>query len=333
MCGTCHTLYTPTIDNDGEVAGIFPEQMPYIEWLASGYAGRQTCQDCHMPEAPGEVVLSVTGTPPRPNFSVHSFAGGNLYALNLLQAHGQEIGITASAEQIDAAVIRAEDQLRNKTAQVKILELKMEESTLVVDLEVKSQVGHKFPSGFPSRRVWIHLVVRDLAEKVVFESGKWDLNGRIVGNLNDEDETAYEPHYQVIDRPNQVQIYEAIMGDVDGAVTTTLLRGAVYLKDNRLLPQGFDKTAVHQDIAVLGNALQDVDFDDQGDKLRYLMTVDPASGPFTVLVELCYQSIGYRWAMNLDPFDAPETDRFLDYYQAVPNSPFVVSSDRMAVGE
>jgi hypothetical protein len=168
---------------------------------------------------------------------------------------------------------------------------------------------------------------------VVFESGKWDEVGSIQGNDNDLDEKAYEPHYQVIDHPEQVQIYEAIMGDVDGAVTTTLLRGAVYLKDNRLLPAGFDKVGASHDIAVMGRAAEDGDFQESRDVVRYQAAVDSTAGPFTVLVELCYQSIGYRWAMNLAPFDAPEPNRFQTYYRTVPNLPFIVSSARTTFGE
>jgi hypothetical protein len=57
-----------------------------------------------------------------------------------------------------------------------------------------------------------------------------------------------------------VQIYESILGDAGGAVTTGLLSGAQYLKDNRLLPHGFDKQTAEPDIAVRGEALSDPDF-------------------------------------------------------------------------
>jgi len=46
--------------------------------------------------------------------------------------------------------------------------------------------------------------------------------------------------------------------------------------------------------------------------------------PLTVKVELLYQSIGYRWAQNLDKYRAPEPDRFREYYYSVPNLPVVV---------
>jgi hypothetical protein len=332
-CATCHTLFTPTIDNNGEVAGLFPEQTPYLEWLASDFADVQSCQDCHMPEAPGQVVLSVTGGPERSPFSRHSFVGGNTYALSLLRNFGGEMDLTASSTQIDAALNRAHTQLREQTAQIRIDRLDLSESTLKADVVLSHQVGHKFPSGFPSRRVWIHLTVFDSQGKVVFESGNWAADGSIVGNDNDLESTTYEPHYQVVDNSEQVQIYEAIIGDVDDAVTTILLRGAGYLKDNRLLPGGFDKEHAEEDIAVHGDATNDADFQAGGDLIVYQIDVAESSGPFTVVVELLYQSIGYRWAQNLKQYQAPEPERFLSYYEALPNIPVVVASDVAEVGE
>jgi hypothetical protein len=186
-------------------------------------------------------------------------------------------------------------------------------------------VGHKLPSGFPSRRVWVHLKVANANGNVIFESGGWNANGGIFGNDNDLDAAAFEPHYEIITAPEQVQIYEAIMGDVDAAVTTTLLRGAVYLKDNRLLPAGFDEATVSDDIAVQGIAVQDPDFVGGGDQLVYQIEIGDAPGPFTVTAELLYQSIGYRWALNLDRFDAPEPQRFISYYENVSNIPTLIS--------
>jgi hypothetical protein len=52
LCATCHTLFTPFVDEQGNIAGEFPEQTPYLEWLNSSYAvsdSYQSCQDCHMP--------------------------------------------------------------------------------------------------------------------------------------------------------------------------------------------------------------------------------------------------------------------------------------------
>jgi hypothetical protein len=41
-------------------------------------------------------------------------------------------------------------------------------------------------------------------------------------------------------------------------------------------------------------------------------------------VELRYQSIAYRWAHNLERYDAPEPKRFVGYYNALANASSVV---------
>ena len=204
---------------------------------------------------------------------------------------------------------------------------------MTADVSVRSEVGHKFPTGFPSRRVWIHLTVKDAEGQVVFESGIVNPDGSIEGNDNDADPAAYEPHYTIIDNPDQVQIYEPIIRDTEGAVTTVLLRGAGYLKDNRLLPAGFDKVSAHEDIAVHGAALEDEDFTGGGDRLQYAIDVGDSQGPFEVMVELLYQPIGYRWADNVRLYDAPEPARFIEYYEQVPNLPVVIDSATAEVGE
>jgi len=130
------------------------------------------------------------------------------------------------------------------------------------------------------------------------------------------DATRFEPHYEEISRPDQVQIYEPILGDPAGKPTTGLLTATQYLKDNRLLPRGFDKATAQADIAVHGGARSDADFTGAGDRVRYRVPMAGATGPFTVDVELRYQSIGYRWATNLEKYDAAEPKRFVGYYRA-----------------
>ena len=325
LCATCHTLYTPTVDANGEVVGLFPEQMPYKEWQHSDFAETQTCQDCHMPVAEGEVTLSITGSPPRSPFSKHVFAGGNTYALTLLRTFGPEIGLTADSSHIDAALERATEQLQQATAQIAIAQATVEGDTLTVVVQVTNLTGHKLPTAYPSRRVWIHLMVQDAQGQVVFESGGWRADGAIIGNDNDADPLAYEPHYETISSPEEVQIYEAIFVNTDGQVTTTLLRGNMYIKDNRLLPAGFDKETASDDIAVRGNAAQDADFVAGSDVVRYQVSLNGADGPFTITAELVYQSIGYRWAQKMRDYAAPEPQQFMAYYEQVPNLPVLIT--------
>jgi hypothetical protein len=284
-----------------------------------------------MPQAKGGVVLSVTGGEPRRPFSQHAFAGGNVFMLEVLKTFGEELAVTASSDHFNIALGRARAQLANRTAAVILEDAAASGETLRVEVLVASQVGHKFPSGFPSRRVWLHVTVRDASDQVVFESGAFSPEGSIVGNDNDADPAAYEPHYLAITDPDQVQIYEPIMGDAEGGVTTTLLLAASYLKDNRLLPAGFDRDGADDDIALYGRVRDDGDFVGGSDVTVYEVDLGDAQGPYTVTAELLYQSIGYRWAQNLGQHEAAEIDTFLGYYEAVPNLPVVVARDAVEV--
>jgi hypothetical protein len=103
-----------------------------------------------------------------------------------------------------------------------------------------------------------------------------------------------------------------------------LLSALNYLKDNRLLPQGFDKRTAAKDIAVVGSALEDADFGGGGDRVRYSVELEGAQGPFRIEAELCYQPVAYRWAMNLKRYDAEEPRRFTGYYDAMAPASVVV---------
>jgi hypothetical protein len=326
LCATCHTLYTPVFDDAGKTIGEFPEQVPYLEWFYSDYRQGPTCQGCHMPEAQGGVRVSVTSPNLRSPFTQHTFWGGNAYMLGVLQAFGEELELTASSAQLEAARLGTLAQLRSGTATLAIENLVAGGASLSADVRVEDLAGHKFPTAYPSRRAWLHATVTDASGAIVFESGGVGPDGAIAGNENDADAGQYELHYETINRPDQVQIYEAILKTAEGQVTTHVLRAAGYLKDNRLLPAGFEKAAPYEDIAVWGGAVDDEDFLGGGDVVTYIIPVGSGTGPYTLTVELLFQSIGFRWAENLKTATGPEVERFLGYYAAVPNTPVVIAS-------
>ncbi|MGD2148103.1 MAG: hypothetical protein PVH41_15540 [Anaerolineae bacterium] len=327
LCATCHTLYTPYVDADGQIAGEFPEQVPYLEWKHSGYAETQACQDCHMPPAEGAVQLaSIGGLPPRSPFAQHLFIGGNVYMLKLLRTFGEEHAVTASREDFDRKIDQTLEQLQGRTATITIDEAEIADSRLAVAVAIENQAGHKLPTGFPARRVWLHLAVTDASGDVLFESGAVNADGSIAGNENDADPATFEPHYEEISSPEQVQVYEAILENTEDAVTTRLLEAMGYQKDNRLLPSGFDKGTAGGDIGVYGSARDDDDFEGGGDVVRFMVDLGEAQGPFIVEAALLYQSIGTRWAENLRPYEAPEIATFLSNYDEVPNEPTVLAS-------
>jgi hypothetical protein len=114
-------------------------------------------------------------------------------------------------------------------------------------------------------------------------------------------------------------------------VTTGLISAVGYLKDNRLLPSGFDKQSAGHDIAVVGEARDDPHFNDKGSVIRYAVDTGSAAGPFTVEAELCYQPVGFRWAHNLEPYKAAEPQRFVGYYEAEARNSVVVLARAKAV--
>ena len=331
VCAVCHDLFTPYITDTGEISTeLFPEQTPYLEWQHSSFGKGVACQGCHMPAADGSIPISNTGGPARNPFQQHIFTGGNIYMLNLLSDNATSLGVTAEPEQLALSIQRTLDQLQNDTAGVTVQADKIGEE-LVINVAIQVQTGHKFPSGFPSRRAWIHLLVQDSMGKTIFESGAWAENGMILENDNDIDETRYEPHFIEITSQDQVQIYESIIGDPNGAVTTTLLRAQSYLKDNRLLPFGFDKISADPAIAVRGEASEDTNFMAGGDQITYRIATDGVQGPFTVQVELLYQTIGFRWSEKFRGEQNPEGSEFYAYVDSSQNLPMVIASQTIQV--
>jgi hypothetical protein len=207
----------------------------------------------------------------------------------------------------------------------------LEGSLLTGHVVITSETGHKFPAGYPSRRAWLHLTSKDATGAVVFESGVVNEDGLITGNDNDDDPSVFEPHYATLMTADQVQIYETILLNTDGEVTTKLLRSAAYVKDNRLLPRGFDLTRATADTLVFGDAMEDADFTAGGDRLALQIDLGAATGPFTVQAELLYQSIGYRWAQNLMLEENPEAAEFSGYYVTVPNLPLLAAQAEATV--
>ncbi|MBI2149231.1 MAG: hypothetical protein HYU27_01325 [Acidobacteria bacterium] len=317
LCATCHTLYTKALGPRGQVLGRLPEQVPYLEWRHSAFREEKSCQACHMPAVLEETPITNVLGQPRKGFPKHVFRGGNFLMLRMLNRYRADLGVTATPHEIDASVRRTVEHLQSETASVSIAHSVLAYGKLDIDVDVHNLAGHKFPTAYPSRRAWLHLTVKDQTGRTVFESGAVTTKGQIAGNDNDADAARYEPHYTEVRNADEVQIYESIMVDSNGTVTTGLLNALRFIKDNRLLPRGFDKTSAEPDIAVVGDAAKDGDFIEGRDRVRYSVDVGAAGGPFQIEVELRFQPISFRWADNLRKYDAPEPKRFVSYYDAM----------------
>ena len=332
MCATCHNVKTPFVDGNGVVLSStpeseFPEQMPYSEWLHSDYAVTNSCQSCHMERANG---VPISNRPmwlqERNDFAVHEFVGANTFMLNMLKNNKQQLGVIAT--NFDDIIAATNNMLQN-SASIEVLNQSLNQGQLDFSLRINSQTGHKLPSAYPSRRVFVHVTVLDSSDNVVFESGKVNANGSVQGVDSDFDALAFEPHYDLITSSDQVQVYEAIMGDSDGngnsQVTYTLLRGAIYLKDNRLLPNGFNKLTAPEDVAVAGDAYDDDDFIGGSDQISYRIG-GLAGGNYTVRTELVYQTIAYGFVRDLFEDNSAEVNDFKKMYNESSSKTSVLES-------
>lgn len=330
MCATCHTLITTAFDDGGTPVGEFFEQVGYLEWKNSVYEDLNIeCQDCHMPQWIEPILQSPVPGPlvPRDTTNRHYLVGGNVFMLKLMRDNRSALGATFSHSAMDSAIARTEDMLRLQTVEM-VSDVELADS-LTISVFLKNLTGHKFPTGYPARRAWLHVTVKDSAGQVFFESGKYDS----LGYLTDEG-AEFEVHYDTIRTADQVQIYETVAGDVNGDVTHVLLKSYEHLKDNRLVPLGFlASDATWDTVRIVGNALLDPNFNLENsaegsgtDRVTFrLPRPVTTSEALVVEVELLYQSVNARFAEHLFTFNTNEVNTFEPMYMAADKQPVQVA--------
>ncbi|HBP18728.1 MAG TPA: hypothetical protein DEA08_13205, partial [Planctomycetes bacterium] len=299
-CASCHTLTTQARRADGSATGgQLHEQSPYLEWrnsvfndeIASPGPEAASCQACHMPTTdldgnPIQTEIAGNGgrgfpIQPRDPVGRHVFLGGNTLVPQILRDQRADLQPLASDAALNEVITRTREQLQRRTARVSLGSVTRTGDTLSIPLSVENLSGHKLPTGHPSRRMWLRLVVRDAQGQVVFASGQHDAAGRILDGAGQvlPSEAAggpHQPHRATIDSGAQVQIYQSLMQDEGSALTFLLLRGEAYLKDNRLLPKGW--SSLHADAAATAPAGLggDADFVGGRDTLRYRVSAPAA---------------------------------------------------------
>jgi hypothetical protein len=323
FCATCHDLDTDYYDQYGEKKStdetLFPEQAPYKEWLESSYPGEDKhCQYCHM-DSSGNVRIAAhpNRTAPREDVRGHTFLTENTMMLNIIASIAEGEGL--ELPDLDDAVADGHEYMAG-AGTVKIVEYDWSNNDLTVTLDIINHAGHKLPTSIPVRRAFIHFAVYDEDGEVIFSSGDTDDIGKIVGVDADEDHSTYEPHYDVISSEDQVQVYEGIMRNWEGETTYTLLRAAGFLKDNRILPNGFDKANGLALIRPVGAALEDDDFIGGQDSITY--KVSGVSGnEIRIEAELKDQTLAYTMVHDLEhdlngdnEVDTTVIDQFLSEY-------------------
>ena len=334
LCAGCHTLITETLDYEGNFTGDeFVEQATYQEWVNSRYNLENiSCQNCHLPKISKGTFYLVNDleTEPRDEFYLHDLVGANTTMLKLMRDNIETLGITAEAEQFDEVIAKTEELLRFQSLDLTLTALERTVDTAFLKVHLLNKAGHKFPSGYPSRRAFVQVVVQNLAGDTLFISGKWDENYELLAQNPD-----FEPHYTTIRDESEAQIYEFVFGDVNSDVTTVLERGYITLKDNRIPPQGFvTKHASYDTVQIVGNALNDNNFNRQEglqgtgtDDIFYHVPLQGFPEEIIATAKVYYQATPPKWMQEMFDETSEEIELFRGQFEAADRSPFLMVED------
>lgn len=325
MCASCHMLQTEALDPSGATTGhTLTEQAPFVEWRSSAFAGEdgQTCQECHLPQVDAsgaplrtKIARSAGGfdssrIDPREPIGRHLMVGGNAFALEVIYDHRFDLGVSGPGPSIATAIEETRLMLAS-SASLSTQSPSFRGDVLVLPVTVTNHVGHKLPTGYPTRRMWLEVRITDATGEEVVHIGGVDAQGRIVGGSgeplpSERPGAPLEPHRQRITGADTPIVWQSWMQTAEGEPTTRLLRGATYQKDNRLLPAGFSPSVEDAPLVASIGVDGDTDFLPGSDTV-VVETPLRGAGPWTAELRVRYQSWSPRSLDDLLAVPTPET--------------------------
>ena len=329
LCAACHTVIVPRLGG-----GQIIEQATYLEWLNSELsttARATTCQDCHMPHGEDELDRAArpirtafstrpVDSPPRPDYRRHTLRGGNTYMLQQMAKHAAWLNAAATPDQLRAAA-EATSRFLTSAAKLAVVGVGQELRVTVIN-----ETGHKLPTGYPTRRMWLHVRATDRDGRVVFESGGFK-DGAIVdaSGARLDGTGAIMPHVERASS-DEVPIWEAVPVDDAGKRTHLLLGTARFVKDNRILPAGWRSDHAEGARTAAIGVDGDSDFLPGRDSVMYIL---PATAT-TATVALLYQSVPPETIESYPPASSREAARFRAVAD-VPPQPAVLASQTVSL--
>ena len=261
--------------------------------------------------------------PARDPYRAHAFVGGNAFLLELLADHRDELGVQADASALRRMAKATRRQLTTATVDLSIGEVAHLDDELRFSVRVENKTGHKFPTGYPARRAWLHVRVEN-EQGVVFDCGGYDTDGAIEGVISPLE----QEHVTVIESPFDVLIWEQVADDPTGEPTTALTQMMRRRKDNRLLPRGWRSDGPHAaDTAPIG-IRDDADFVGGSDTVQVVVPYPAGAPKATVYAWVHYQPIPPHWVEDLRYVDVDECRVFVEMYDAADHTPETVAATR-----
>ena len=177
--------------------------------------------------------------PEREGFAKHTLVGLNAFLIKMAQQFPDVLGLRTEDPMLTAkkgtpALTTTEkailDQAAKRTAEISIEDVSRDGKTLRAKVKVTNRAGHKFPTGVGFRRAFIEFNVLGADDQVIWSSGRTNSAGVIVdqegtaiagelwwqpdcsARLN-PDARKHQPHYQVVTRQDQAQIYQELVAE------------------------------------------------------------------------------------------------------------------------
>lgn len=266
ICGVCHDVTTPITSEgpaktlilaDGTDTGIpMPLERTFTEWRNSDFADvvfrnrmgddfdftpqlarGATCQDCHMANSPDPLAQACNLTEPGSragDLPVHEFVGANTWVPAIIRdLYAAGIGDTTD-EALGRTIDAARHMLTQRSAVIETQAAASGPGQLAVSVKVTNLAGHKLPTGYAEgRRMWLHVVVRNAGNQVVWENGYWN---PATGELAEDAQTRVYETLQGIWNPATQQCETT---DDQGRKKFHFVLNNCIAKDNRIPPLGF----------------------------------------------------------------------------------------------
>lgn len=254
---SCQQCHMPSKDSAGKpLRSKMASIQEYSNYPASDY--RLPAEDIDLPV--------------RENYALHQLVGLNVFLIEMAQQFPQVLGIPSQDPGVSDLAVPALQvtenamlqQARQHTAELKVVpSWDAGSGVLSAGVSVNNLAGHKFPSGVSFRRAFIEFQVEDDQGRIVWASGRSNGAGTLVDqhrqpvagefwwtpDCSARLPNAWQPHYQTIDSQDQVQVYQELITNAAGELTTSFLGINKHPKDNRLQPHGFLPEAERIDIA------------------------------------------------------------------------------------
>jgi hypothetical protein len=271
-------------------------------------------------------------------YARHQLLGINPFALEMFDQFRTDLGLYAQdgllppdpaivsgqKTAVEGAVILAQ----TATAEVTFDSAAKNGGQLTADVRIQNLVGHNFPSGVEFRRAFLDLQVLDGSGNVLWESGGTNADGVITDTAGNPllteffspSQQTFQPHFWTgnpITSDRQVELYEEMVLDPQGQLTTSFLSLDNKVKDNRIQPQGRSSSGPSADITAAVGTGADPSY--QGgcgcSVVRYQL---PLTGGLTnaakVQATLYYQSIPpYYLRQRAEDGHGPDTARLVKF--------------------